>query len=217
MLSSESLKANIFGTNGAKLSGRCSFLLLIRSFNSVNVLPFPITFKISSFDITWTRPSITFMSLFLIYWSSILITSFANQYLAFLKSVLLYVSPMWNKNYTFNIACIPQLLPSMWGVKVFGCNDVRSLLLISQKATDKKILFQTCQFSFFTKRIKMNGNFFFQINNCWKPMTAIYNWDYDSAYAEWYLSNSTSQKRLWRFWFIVICEKLTVSLQVAAT
>ena len=62
---------------------------------------------------------------------------------------------------------------------MFGCNDVHSLLLISQKATDKKVLFQKCQFSFFTKRIKMNDNFFFQINNYWKPMTAIYNWDYD--------------------------------------
>ena len=62
---------------------------------------------------------------------------------------------------------------------MFGCNDVHSLLLISQKATDKKVLFQKCQFSFFTKRIKMNDNFFFQINNHWKPMTAIYNWDYD--------------------------------------
>ena len=52
VLSSESVKANTsFGNNGINLSERCYFLLLISSFNNVNGLPFPITSKISSFDI----------------------------------------------------------------------------------------------------------------------------------------------------------------------
>ena len=56
VLSSEPLKANIsFGTNGVNLSETCSFLLLVRSFNSVNSF---------IFDIVWTRLSISFMSLF---------------------------------------------------------------------------------------------------------------------------------------------------------
>ena len=40
------------------------FLLLISSFNSVNGLPFLITCKISSFDIVWACPAISFCHYF---------------------------------------------------------------------------------------------------------------------------------------------------------
>ena len=125
-------------------------LLLIRYFTSANALPLPITSKTFFLDILWTYPSISFTSLFLLSSSAIFITSFAKQYMTFLMSVLLYFCPMFNKNHTVNVLL---LLPSIWGGKVFGCNNVHSLLLTSGTAIDnKKILFQTWKLSLFYKK-----------------------------------------------------------------
>ena len=127
--------------------------------------------------------------IFLLCSSTIFITSFENQYLAFPMSVLFYVFPMCNKNHTFNIAWIAQLLPSIWGGKVF---------FLELPLIIKNIRFKHASFLCFIKRIKTNEIFFFQINNHWKPMASMYNWDYDSVSVEWYLSNLTFQERFWQ-------------------